>query len=230
MFNPFTILGAKIFAGLFGAAAIVAATQTVRINGIGCEYFDRDSVTGEQKKPDCWWNGYKASNAIVRIDLVRMTALREVEAENHRTTKVNYRAAQVAAADRQKKRVDRIKRQQKEITDAVSSSFERRIADSRRNYERLLDHERTARANLESAAGTMRLPRAGEGASEIDEEARHRRLSTKYPQRVALSSQLGCPEGRVCLSREEAQIATEQAIQLDELIAFQEEQEKVRVD
>lgn len=219
--NPFTILGAKIFAGLFAGAALVATVQTVRIEGIGCDY-------PEEGKPECWWTGYKADNAVIRIDLEAMTVKRDTEVEKHRATKQNYIDAQAQAATNQENMRRRVIAQQQEITREVESNYRQRLAANDAHYRRLLDRERTRGANLASAAGDLQLPGDGGTASGADVAARHQRLSAKYRNRRVITPQEDCAPGRVCLSFEEARIASDQAEQLDAWIDWAEDQKRVR--
>ena len=97
--NPFSILGAKIFAGVAAAAIAFGAVQTVRIEGVFC----RDLKPGE--KPACIVQGFKQEIAGIRIDLeaarlARVTA-QQKEANHDLVQDYERRIAGArAAADR----------------------------------------------------------------------------------------------------------------------------------
>lgn len=128
------------------------------------------------------------------------------EKSAHQQTKADYRKAQAEAGRLEQARLARVKAQQQEITDEVVADFERRIADARARAGELRD-EALARAGADGAAGGERVPAAGDAAGRTDEAPGDR----------------GFPAA-------ERLIATEQAIQLDELISWVERQFGIEIN
>lgn len=139
----------------------------------------------------------------LRVDLAETEIQLDTEVENHRQTKENYEAAQVIAARMQKERIARVKREQERITANVVSNYKARLDAVTDRADRL----RTQAANRASADGAairLRLPEASGTATGVDGAT-----------------------GDYQLSIDEREIATKQAIQLDELITWVQEQFRV---
>ncbi|QNN68195.1 hypothetical protein H9L13_04760 [Sphingomonas lutea] len=142
----------------------------------------------------------------------RFRALSDANAQRHRAeqaahagTVANYRAAAAAARAADKANAARIATEQRAINERTSHDFEARLAAAR------------ARAD--------RLRREGQGAA--DPRARGDAAMPSLPATAAIPAQ-GPVENR--LPHPDALIATEQAIQLDELIKWVRAQHAVRVD
>lgn len=130
---------------------------------------------------------------------------RDAERTAHRKTKTDYRTAQTEAATLERQRLDRVRTEQQEITDAVEADYSARLADARARAEQLREDLRT-RSTTGGSPEHVAMPSlsvAGEGTSAAAEAAR-------------------LPSGIEQLERD--LIATEQAIQLDALIAWVERQ------
>lgn len=135
---------------------------------------------------------------------------RDAERAAHRQTKTDYRNAQIEAARLESQRLDRVRTEQQEITDAVEADYSARLADARTRAERLREDLRT-RSAARSAADPIAMPglsAAGAGTSAAAENTR-------------------LPSGTEQLERD--LIATEQAIQLDALIDWLKRQAAVEV-
>jgi hypothetical protein len=89
---------------------------------------------------------------IARLD--RMTELRRIEADNHRTTKASYRTAMTEAKRMERARLARVKAEQERINDRAKQDFERRLAGLRTRYDSLRAQARTSAA---SAAGGVTM-------------------------------------------------------------------------
>ncbi|MFI8667166.1 hypothetical protein ACIGGE_12080 [Qipengyuania sp. NPDC077410] len=135
---------------------------------------------------------------------------RDAERAAHRQTKIDYRNAQIEAARLESQRLDRVRTEQQEITDAVEADYSASLADARTRAERLREDLRT-RSTARSAADPISVPSlsaAGAGTSAAAENTR-------------------LPSGTEQLERD--LIATEQAIQLDALIDWVKRQAAVQV-
>lgn len=132
------------------------------------------------------------------------------EVAAHVQTKKTYREAQAAAQRLEAKRLARVTAQQQEITDEVVADYRRRIADARAHAERLREQ---ARARAAGSPGAVGVPGAGDAAGGADQAAGDRRLPELTDAEL---------EWRL--------IATEQAIQLDELINWTLRQAGVEVN
>ncbi len=122
----------------------------------------------------------------------------KAERAAHVQTVANYRAAQAKAELAQKANLARVSNQQRNITDETLDGYNRRVADLRARYQRLL-----AQGNR-STSGSSDLPAVPGRPAAVDAKAHENGLS---PQ--------------------DALIASEQALQLDELITWVERQSKV---
>lgn len=200
-FNPFSILTSKIFAGALLLAVGACSVQTVRIEGIYCS-----DPKDEEAKPACLIRGFKQELSIVRIDLRAARARTEAEMAKHAATKKAYRDAQAEAELLEQQRLARVSQQQKEITDAIVEDYELRLADARARAERL---RRQAGWRGGALGSTARNELSGAGGSSggADEAAGGARLS--IDQRL---------------------IATEQALQLDELQSWLRRQLSVPIN
>jgi hypothetical protein len=129
---------------------------------------------------------------------------RDDERAAHRQTKTDYREAQDEAARKEQLRLDRVKAEQQEITDAVEADYRRQLAGLHARAERLREELRAGAG----AAGAGRgvevpgLPVAGGGSAEATGDHGFPAAFDRDP-----AEQL-----------ERDVIATEQAIQLNALI------------
>jgi hypothetical protein len=135
----------------------------------------------------------------------------EDEQEAHAATVAGYRTAAEIARKRSEANVERVKAEQAAITEEIVNDYRTRIADARARAAAL---EQRLRAGTPGAdpgrAGTTDVPRAGPAPGGAD----------AAPAQDRLPASGG-------LSLEDSLIATEQAIQLDELITWVEAQSSV---
>lgn len=129
-------------------------------------------------------------------------------------TIANYKAAAIEAKRLEDLRNNRVAKEQAAISLERTNSYEARIADARARAERL--RIQLAQATR-GTAGAASLSATGEGPAGAPEAPREDGL----PPASAI-----VPE----LSLTEREIATEQAIQLDELITWVEQQQLVQVN
>lgn len=148
------------------------------------------------------WLGAKSDVRHWHKSSDRFEALYHAEQAAFATTVANYRAAQVKADALAKANVERATAAQQAITERTTHDFETRIADARARAGRL---SAVAHRADPGSTDATRLPATGPTAGGAD----------------GASAQGG-------LSPADALIATEQAIQLDELISWNERQAKVR--
>jgi hypothetical protein len=111
----------------------------------------------------------------------------------HRLTVANYRAQAVKAAQADKDNVARVKTEQATINSERERSYEARIADARASYER-----------LQPRAGTAPSHSSGSSVASVSPGTQHNPGAAGSTPQAELSDS-------------DALIATEQAIQLDEL-------------
>jgi len=146
-----------------------------------------------------WWVGLLAIIAALSLKLASrtaalsdMAALRMAERRAHEITQSNYREtlATARAADAEHARA--VETAQQEVTNAVSSDYQSRVAAVRARYDSLLRDVR-----VEAAAG-------GRGSTAVPGVP----VAASGPD--AASAQAGLPAG-------DALIATEQAFQLEAL-------------
>lgn len=163
------------------AALVFAGIQTIRIEGF---WFIR---------------GYKDRVAVLRIDLDAARAERDAEAARHLATKQAYREAQAEAARLEKARLASVLAQQKDITDAISADYSKRLAAARAAADRLRAEALQGRSGSAGSPGSQSVPGMACAAGGTDEAP--------------------CGDG---LSDAQRLIATEQAIQLDSLITWVE--------
>jgi hypothetical protein len=118
-------------------------------------------------------------------------------------TIANYRAAAVTARAADFANAGRVAAAQRNISERTTHDFETRLADARAVAQRLQLAQRTS-ATLERIGRTAAVPAPGPAPG--------------APRRTA--NENGLPVGAEDLSLEDRLLATEQAIQLDELIRW----------
>lgn len=136
----------------------------------------------------------------------RWQAHAKIEANNHKQTKANYRAAQAEADRLEAERLAKAKAKQQEITNDVREDYAANLAALRARYQRLLD---AARARADGAAHGVAVPAASQAPGRAD---------------APPGLRLACPLGG--LRFEERLTAAEQAEQLNALIDWVERQSK----
>jgi len=136
----------------------------------------------------------------------RNTARQERDDERtaHQKTKTEYRTAQVEAARLEQKRIERVKAEQQEITDAVEADYRRQLAGLQLRAERLREELR-AGAGAAGAGRGVAMPGLSPAAGGSAEAAGDRGLPAPFGRSAA---------GQL----ERDVIASEQAIQLNALI------------
>ncbi|OZA34368.1 MAG: hypothetical protein B7X92_10315, partial [Novosphingobium sp. 17-62-9] len=139
----------------------------------------------------------------------RMTELRRVEADNHRTTKRNYAQAMADARRNEALRLARVKAEQERINVRAQETANARLAGLRADYDRLRNQARTG---VGSARGNQPVPDLPTPAFDPDAAARANGLS---------ATELSLAERYQC---------SVSATQLDELISWVEAQVAVRVN
>lgn len=135
---------------------------------------------------------------------------RDAERAAHRQTKTDYRNAQNEAARLESQRLDRVRTEQQEITDAVEADYSARLAAARARAEWLREDLPT-RSATRSAADPNSMPGLSAAGAGTSAAAQNTRL----------------PSGSEQIERD--LIATEQAIQLDALIDWIKRQAAVEV-
>lgn len=121
----------------------------------------------------------------------------KAERAAHAQTVANFRKAQADAEALQQHNLTRVAKAQEDITDETVTDYRARLADLHARYDRLRQTNR-------SAPGNTGLPAVSDTASRVDEAP-----------------------GENGLPAPDALIASEQALQLDALITWVEEQAKV---
>lgn len=129
-------------------------------------------------------------------------------------TVANFRAASAAAQRAAEANVERVEAKQAAITQEVTNDYESRLAAARSRADEL---RRAASRTTADPRGADAAGLSGSGAAASPADA--------APADPRLPS--ACPADRVCLTLDEALIATEQAIQLDALISWVERQAAV---
>ena len=129
---------------------------------------------------------------------------RNAERTAHQKTKTDYREAQAEAARQEQKRIERVKAEQQEITDAVEADYRRQLAGLHARAERLREELR-AGAGAAGAGGSGEMPGHSTATGRTAEAAGDRGFSAAFDRGAA--EQL-----------ERDVIATGQAIQLNALI------------
>ncbi|MFC3097390.1 hypothetical protein [Alteraurantiacibacter palmitatis] len=196
-FNPFGAIAAKIYSALLIAAAAAALVQTLRIEGVWC----REVAEGERSR--CLITGFVQDVADRDVTIAQRTAERDAEITQHLLTKQAYTGAQAEAARLESERLERVQNRQQEITNATIDDYRRRLAAARADAERLRQRASTGTGSSGAAAG-IDLPGLPVASGRADASASDR----GFPLAERLT-------------------ATEQAIQLDELISWIEAQARV---
>ena len=130
--------------------------------------------------------------------------LYRAEQAAHAATVANYRAAAEQARRADSENIARVKAEQAQINERTAYDFESRIASARADARRLREQANAAAAD----------PRSGGG--------------TPVPDVRATAGGLAQGAGEDRLPQPDALIATEQAIQLDELIKWVKAQAEVK--
>lgn len=146
----------------------------------------------------------KVGHADTRRDLVEFTRLYGGEKSAHQRTQLNYREAAEKARAADAANAARVKAEQSAITQKREAEYEARIADARARAERL--HRGSQAAANPGGPGAAGVSRPG-----------------------ATSGGPDGPPAEGGLSQSDALIATEQAIQLEELQRWVREQSRVEV-
>lgn len=149
--------------------------------------------------------GFKEQVAVLRIDLSKARAATEAEIAKHEATKRAYRDAQAEAERMEAERLARITAQQERINNDRIASYSSRLAAARAVADRLRG-QASARAGAVGASGCQQVPDDG-----------HSGGTAQAP---------GCDR----LSIDERLIATQQAVQLDELITAVEQHRAIPVN
>ena len=182
---------AAAIAALFLLVLAGLAVQTVRLEGLKVWPI---SITG-------WIQTAKAREGE-----------RDAERTAHAKTKADYRDAQVEAERQETARIERVRTQQKEITDAIESDYLARVADLGARADRLRAQLRPRTDIVGAPPGEQSAP-LRDSAGRTDEAAGDSRLPAGRGEPVA--SQFGrTPEEQL----ERDIVATQQALQLDALI------------
>ena len=202
-----TVHALRIVGGLLAVAAVIAAIQTVRIEGVWC------SDAAPDEKPRCLMKGFKQEVQVYRFTLSKVAASRDAEIAKHKATKDAYRAAQIEAAELEAKRLASVVAHQEKITDEVASEYRQRIAALRERVDSLRAQARAAAAGSGAvgAPGGVAMPGASDTAARIDAAPDCQRFPAPDPL-----TDLEC-----------RRIATEQATQLDALISWVSRQMQV---
>lgn len=202
-FNPFSAIAAKIYGALLIGALVVAAVQTMRIDGVWC----RELAEGERSR--CLVTGFVQDVADRDVTIAERTAERDAERSSHQATKDTYRNAQSEAARLEQARLARVQAEQQEIMNAAAQNYRDRIAAARADAERL---RRAAGAgdSASSAGGAGPVP----GVS----------VAAGGTAAAAAGDRLPEPAQDLRADIDWRLIATEQAVQLDELITAVERQ------
>jgi len=142
--------------------------------------------------------------ALERADAERQARLRTI---------LNYEQAARRAKAEADANAARVRAEQNAITRETIDDYESRLADARARAERLrAQFARTAAGDPGGARATD-LPGSGQSAA---------RAAGASEDPGLPAARDGCPAGFACLTLAEALIATEQAVQLDALIAWTE--------
>lgn len=149
---------------------------------------------------------------------------RNAERTAHQATKTNYRAAQAEAALREAARLERVRAQQEEISDAIEQDYGARLAELGARAERLRQELRT-RAEPAGAGGGI------EGAAFRDAAGRAGEATGDRGFPATGNGSEGGRRGAFGRTEEEQLerdiVATRQALQLDALISWVLEQSAI---
>lgn len=136
------------------------------------------------------------------------TTERDDERTAHQSTKQGYRAAQAEAVRIEAQRIERVRVKQQEISDDIAQTYRTRLAGARADAERLRVERERARAGAGAGSSS-----GGEPVSGISDASAGSDGTTTDHRLPAADVDI---EWRL--------VATEQAIQLDELISWIEAQ------
>lgn len=156
-----TVRALQIVGGLFAVAAIIAAIQTVRIEGVWC------SDAAPDEKPSCLMKGFKQDVQVYRFTISKVAASRDAEIAKHKATKDAYRDAQIEATDLEAKRLAAVVARQERITTDVASEYRQRIAALHARVDSLRAQARAAAAGsgVVGEAGGVAVPGASSAAA-----------------------------------------------------------------
>jgi len=191
-------LRAALFGLVLFAAIAAAVVQTVRLEGL---HVWPISITGWIKTAG------------------EFEGQRDAERSAHRKTKDDYRAAQAEAARREAARLEHVRAQQEDITDAIEHDYRARLADLGARAERLRQELR-ARAEPAGAGRGVEGAALRDAAGGAGEAAGDHRLP-------AARERTGAFERTEEEQLERDIIATRQALQLDALISWVIEQSAI---
>ena len=144
---------------------------------------------------------------------------RDEERAAHATTKNEYRLAQAQAARQEAARLKRVREQQEEITDAIKSDYRGQLADLGARAERLRAQLR-ARTDIVGPTASERGASVRDAAGGTGSASADRRLPAAGEEPAVVGT-----FGRTAEEQLERDIvATQQALQLDALIDWVEQQ------
>ena len=142
----------------------------------------------------------------------------------HVRTITEYRNAQAEATRQAAENLARVKAEQDAETRRIVDGYEKRIADARSRAAALVRmRAQVAGAGAAGGATPAGVSGPGDAAAGADAAADDR----GFPAWRVTAGRTDCPADRVCLTFEEALTATEQSIQLDELISWVEAQARI---
>ena len=195
-FNPFSQLTSKIYGALAAVFLAGLTLQTLRIEGALCRKVD------EGERSACFLTGFKQDVADRNVMIAQRTSERDAEIRSHQQTKDNYRQTQREAQLLEAERLARVRAEQEEINNATVSTLRGRLTAARADAERLRRARPSDRTGTASAAPGVPGAAVRDAAGRADEAPGDRRLPLPPAE---LHWRL---------------VATEQAIQLDELITW----------
>ncbi|MEO0589096.1 MAG: hypothetical protein AAFZ11_00900 [Pseudomonadota bacterium] len=146
------------------------------------------------------------------------------ERKAHAASIDNHRAASAAALAEAKANAARVEAQQRAINERNARDYEARLGALRDRYDSLV-RLRDGRAPADQRAGAGGADAAGlPGVAALPGSADEAASDPRLP---AAAIEQTCPADRICLTLEEAWIASVQALQLDALITTIEERQAV---
>lgn len=146
----------------------------------------------------------------LRGDLAKAQAAIKAERAAHQDTVNSFRAASAEAQRKAEAHVARVRAEQEEISDAILSDYRGRLAAVTARFERL--RARAAGAGADpGGAGRARLPAAAAAPG----GAARSPGALDLPAAGAVSP---CPPGLVCLTLDQAERASQDALRHDALI------------
>ncbi|MBB3034070.1 hypothetical protein [Alteriqipengyuania lutimaris] len=194
-------LRAAIIGGLFIIVLLAAAVQTLRLEGLKVRPF---KTTGWIEKA----RTYKSE--------------RDSERTAHRKTKDDYRTAQEKAQRLETARLERVRTQQEEITDAIQRNYRARLGKLDARAQRLRDELR-ARSQPDGSSADQRSTAVRSTTGRADAAPGDHRLPPYQGENTNAGSLDRSPQEQL----ERDIVATQQAIQLDALIDWVERQTAV---